>query len=228
MIRRPPRSTLFPYTTLFRSLTHTAAPIDARIPSTLRLMCRALSERPDLPSSPILHSNGSTVTWILLAKGDRKSTRLNSSHVRISYAVFCLKKKKKKKTNILTVLVSSLFFFFFFNDTATTEIYTLSLHDALPISHTHGRSNRCKNPLNFAPHVSSSFGKTRPSKLTDPSFQRFDRDLDPLGEGRSEEHTSELQSRPHLVCRLLLEKKKKKKNQHFNSPRIVVIFFFFF
>src|SRR3989442_1680905 len=95
-------------------------------------------------------------------------------------------------------------------------------------AHTHGRSNRCKNPLNFAPHVSSSFGKTRPSKLTDPSFQRFDRDLDPLGEGRSEEHTSELQSRPHLVCRLLLEKKKKKKNQHFNSPRIVVIFFFFF
>ena len=47
---------------------------------------------------------------------DRKSTRLNSSHLRISYAVFCLKK-------------------FFFNDTATTEIYTLSLHDALPILH---------------------------------------------------------------------------------------------
>src|SRR5215813_15674985 len=72
-----------------------------------------------------------------------------------------------------------LFFFFFFNDTATTEIYTLSLHDALPISHLarHGRA---------AHHL-----------------QHVDRD------GRSEEHTSELQSRPHLVCRLLLEKKKK-------------------
>src|SRR5574340_1268708 len=54
---------------------------------------------------------------------DRKSTRLNSSHQKISYAVFCLKKKKKQ----------NFFFFFFFNDTATTEIYTLSLHDALPI-----------------------------------------------------------------------------------------------
>src|ERR1039457_3338847 len=97
---------------------------------------------------------------------DRKSTRLNSSHLVISYAVFCLKKKKQKKKPIHTtrdrqpplsvrhlhspavsvvrwrcrsvahgVLCSRLcFFFFFFNDTATTEIYTLSLHDALPIS----------------------------------------------------------------------------------------------
>src|SRR2546430_507454 len=65
----------------------------------------------------------------LLRKRDRKSTRLNSSHSQISYAVFCL---KKKTTNSL--------YFFFFNDTATTEIYTLSLHDALPISST--RTNR--------------------------------------------------------------------------------------
>src|SRR6266704_2519536 len=86
---------------------------------------------------------------------DRKSTRLNSSHVSISYAVFCLK-KQKNKTNIIThikinkkQIISRLrillllitfhcsfifFFFFFFNDTATTEIYTLSLHDALPIA----------------------------------------------------------------------------------------------
>src|SRR5215203_4258976 len=55
---------------------------------------------------------------------DRKSTRLNSSHANISYAVFCLKKKKKN-------YIFFFFFFFFFNDTATTEIYTLSLHDAL-------------------------------------------------------------------------------------------------
>src|SRR3712207_9085043 len=80
-----------------------------------------------------------------------------------------------------------LFLFFFFNDTATTEIYTLSLHDALPIS-------RCRRP---APRGESR----RP-----PDGRR--------GEphpGRSEEHTSELQSRQYLVCRLLLEKKKKNK-----------------
>src|SRR3712207_411690 len=71
---------------------------------------------------------------------DRKSTRLNSSHANISYAVFCLKKKKIHSNISLTTLMltrlTSLYVFFFFNDTATTEIYTLSLHDALPISHS--------------------------------------------------------------------------------------------
>src|ERR1039457_2628415 len=78
---------------------------------------------------------------------DRKSTRLNSSHLVISYAVFCLKKKNvnnqceaslngiRRATPSLKVLYCcAAGFFFFFNDTATTEIYTLSLHDALPIS----------------------------------------------------------------------------------------------
>src|SRR5260364_476610 len=74
-----------------------------------------------------------------------------------------------------------LFFFFFFNDTATTEIYTLSLHDALPISS----------------HLTNS-----------PFIRRWD---GRCGCTRSEEHTSELQSPDHLVCRLLLEKKKKNK-----------------
>src|SRR5574342_1324782 len=72
--------------------------------------------------------------------------------------------------------------FFFFNDTATTEIYTLSLHDALPIS---------------AWRVSAARTPTRR--------------IAAHGIARSEEHTSELQSPPDLVCRLLLEKKKKKK-----------------
>src|SRR6185436_21006356 len=72
-------------------------------------------------------------------------------------------------------------FFFFFNDTATTEIYTLSLHDALPISCTSCKAKRL-------PRVSGSRACRR----------------------RSEEHTSELQSPDHLVCRLLLEKKKTK------------------
>src|SRR5215475_14167973 len=135
MIRRPPRSTLFPYTTLFRSRRYVARD-RSRCGRDRELHCR-----------------------------DRKSTRLNSSHVKISYAVFCLKKKKNvarhapTRTNTMkaghtrsdgmravaypdyrfAVVQSELFrrhlriSFFFFNDTATTEIYTLSLHDALPI-----------------------------------------------------------------------------------------------
>src|SRR6266496_6620022 len=78
-----------------------------------------------------------------------------------------------------------LFFFFFFNDTATTEIYTLSLHDALPIW--------TRNPRRAC------------------WFRVWSSALAP----RSEEHTSELQSRRDLVCRLLLEKKKKKSIQNF-------------
>src|SRR5215216_7867580 len=76
------------------------------------------------------------------------------------------------------------FFFFFFNDTATTEIYTLSLHDALPIRREQGR-------VFFAPRVERAMA---------PALHHH---------GRSEEHTSELQSPDHLVCRLLLEKKKQ-------------------
>src|SRR6266478_586343 len=130
MIRRPPRSTLFPYTTLFRSAVRSCRYWS----SSTRRLARTTSTR------------------------DRKSTRLNSSHSQISYAVFCLKKKKNdfltNKPAIRMVIESfpvatfanpderyvfNLFFFidplfFFFNDTATTEIYTLSLHDALPIS----------------------------------------------------------------------------------------------
>src|SRR5437870_13919075 len=80
------------------------------------------------------------------------------------------------------------FFFFFFNVPSTTEIYTLSLHDALPISiETRRLALICPNPtLSMRRLISAGRDQTR-----------------------SEEHTSELQSRGHLVCRLLLEKKKK-------------------
>src|SRR5256885_9815317 len=81
-------------------------------------------------------------------------------------------------------------FFFFFNDTATTEIYTLSLHDALPISAT--RRTSCTRRLSRS-SAGSSTRRTAPSWSSAP---------------RSEEHTSELQSPCNLVCRLLLEKKK--------------------
>src|SRR2546427_8338429 len=88
MIRRPPRSTLFPYTTLFRSRYHQRLP-------------RLDLPRGERPRARALH----------LRIEDRKSTRLNSSHSQISYAVFCLKKKKKKKKTakrqIITVGVMS-------------------------------------------------------------------------------------------------------------------------
>src|SRR5229473_7812739 len=84
-----------------------------------------------------------------------------------------------------------LFFFFFFNDTATTEIYTLSLHDALPIS-----AWIAPPPL-FPAAKRSVFDSPRKSARA-------------FAASRSEEHTSELQSLAYLVCRLLLEKKKNK------------------
>src|SRR2546425_10893828 len=80
--------------------------------------------------------------------------------------------------------------FFFFNDTATTEIYTLSLHDALPISCPAGSRRRSARP------------RAGPARRRDRT--RSCR----CGQERSEEHTSELQSLAYLVCRLLLEKKK--------------------
>src|SRR3712207_7410307 len=96
MIRRPPRSTLFPYTTLFRSL-----PVDReRTPAPFRVRAVLAAYRPLLRHRPTLRLYGATALrtacWIgLLTYLDRKSTRLNSSHANISYAVFCLKKKKK-------------------------------------------------------------------------------------------------------------------------------------
>src|SRR3989304_643275 len=136
MIRRPPRSTLFPYTTLFRSLLRSPRGFAVR-----------------------------RGRWTMGPWRDRKSTRLNSSHGYISYAVFCLKKKRNSQLtpqeaggrNVCSVDREATCAaeadacairssrprskmgpfpscnFFFFNDTATTEIYTLSLHDALPI-----------------------------------------------------------------------------------------------
>src|SRR3990172_2113432 len=134
MIRRPPRSTLFPYTTLFRSPTRAAGRTTCSWTTHLR--------RCPSPHRPRIQ--------------DRKSTRLNSSHGYISYALF------------------------FFNDTATTEIYTLSLHDALPISDAGGWKNYV-----FVDHTPPALSIAAPAE-----------------DSRSEEHTSELQSRLHLVCPL--------------------------
>src|SRR2546422_2086538 len=94
MIRRPPRSTLFPYTTLFRSQMRTLTDLPPVKPRALRALVAHQASR-------FFRCNGHALvtdaTWI--ENGDRKSTRLNSSHGYISYAVFCLKKKKKTTTN---------------------------------------------------------------------------------------------------------------------------------
>src|SRR3990167_2004540 len=134
MIRRPPRSTLFPYTTLFRSVDASEQLERSRVRLTrARQRERCGTERPD-----------------------RKSTRLNSSHSQIPYALF------------------------FFNDTATTEIYTLSLHDALPICRCVGAARALASPA----HAGST---TRALRHRAP---------------RSEEHTSELQSQSNTLCPL--------------------------
>src|SRR3989440_580145 len=101
MIRRPPRSTLFPYTTLFRSVQAicTRWPLPAMSNNTP--FCAEVSWKP-LPSMSMMMgdltlSQAGGGLGTLQVGRDRKSTRLNSSHDQISYAVFCLKKKKKKK-----------------------------------------------------------------------------------------------------------------------------------
>src|SRR5205085_9762314 len=103
---------------------------------------------------------------------------------------------------LIHMLISNITFFFF-NDTATTKIYTLSLHDALPIlSLGHANDLLCRRPKNGArPFLPSSTGRD--------SYRAWRPDT-----SRSEEHTSELQSQSNLVCRLLLEKKKKNKYKY--------------
>src|SRR3712207_8815148 len=103
----------------------------------------------------------------------------------------------------MTQYVSSISFFFF-NDTATTEIYTLSLHDALPISPPCGSS--ASDRWVAAPGRSRCAGRCPASAATARSASPRPK---PGSGRRSEEHTSELQSRQYLVCRLLLEKKTK-------------------
>src|SRR2546430_16933199 len=92
------------------------------------------------------------------------------------------------------ILPLFILFFFFFNDTATTEIYTLSLHDALPIFRNRRRRSVHDESVPDSLEISGH----------DPGGDSCRRHR------RSEEHTSELQSQSNLVCRLLLEKKKKK------------------
>src|SRR3712207_6868556 len=97
MIRRPPRSTLFPYTTLFRSLGHLGVQFAARMGFETVAIARGRDKEPlarRLGAGHYIDSREEDVA------ADRKSTRLNSSHANISYAVFCLKKKNKRNDNM--------------------------------------------------------------------------------------------------------------------------------
>src|SRR6267378_2017704 len=195
MIRRPPRSTLFPYTTLFRSrplgnerlgqdaaaAAHIEDPRSEEHTSELQsrrdLVCRLLLEK---KKETIREAGG----------GDnlsRLNVRRDDDNRRRVWWRRCRPHRYLVRASVL--------YLFFFNDTATTEIYTLSLHDALPI------------------------WSCRPSP---PPGPRCVRQLGPRNASRSEEHTSELQSRRDLVCRLLLEKKNNQswKQKHASKQRL--------
>src|SRR5690554_7370825 len=94
MIRPPPRSTLFPYTTLFRSR------LNRRLAPHIYLDVVAITGS---ARTPRIGGTGAAIEYAVQMRRDRKSTRLNSSHVRISYAVFCLKKKNQSRTNLQIV-----------------------------------------------------------------------------------------------------------------------------
>src|SRR3712207_8511406 len=100
-------------------------------------------------------------------------------------------------------------FYFFFNDTATTEIYTLSLHDALPICK---KGTIVKNNKGYGCNNWKEGCKFFVAEICGVKI--------PVGEIRSEEHTSELQSRQYLVCRLLLEKKKEIETERNTRDQI--------
>src|SRR2546427_12348807 len=102
--------------------------------------------------------------------------------------------------SIVNCGLATCFLFFFFNDTATTEIYTLSLHDALPICRSTASCSSTR------PGRSDGWSSSERRCTSRTSAARS-------GASRSEEHTSELQSQSNLVCRLLLEKKKKHKHR---------------
>src|SRR5256885_5932797 len=108
-------------------------------------------------------------------------------------------------------------FFFFFNDTATTEIYTLSLHDALPISVSP------TTPIDRTGVANIARGRSSAARSSSSQRCRW-MSKTIVREARSEEHTSELQSPCNLVCRLLLEKKKKliSINNHFHHLVLIV------
>src|SRR5260221_9008203 len=137
--------------------------------------------------------------------------------MRTWYIFFCC--ATLPTTFMISLLFLPSFFFFFFNDTATTEIYTLSLHDALPILLLALELGRQLDvPMPTTAVTNEFLTAARGMGLVEKDFAVvFDVLAQMSGvKARSEEHTSELQSHSDLVCRLLLEKKKKKDNWNSN------------
>src|SRR5256885_13631233 len=112
----------------------------------------------------------------------------------------------------LACRTSVILSFFFFNDTATTEIYTLSLHDALPILTPGQAGENLSGASTFNPRGASNFNALGSQANTNAWL------VDGVDDNRSEEHTSELQSPCNLVCRLLLEKKNRLRSSSCRSP----------
>src|SRR5690348_4317467 len=214
MLPRPPRSTLFPYTTLFRSGVAPGSPLLGLMLPYSPLHHLLLAPAPDAlvltsanrSDEPICFTDDDAQHQRVRAVGagqqDRKSTRLNSSHPSISYAVFCL------------------------NATAPPEIYTLSLHDALPIWRGARQPAVGPDAALFSPASSAAGARAgragadqrQPLRRADLFHRRrCTAPARPSGwrwSARSEEHTSELQSPVHLVCRLLLECYRAPRDLH--------------
>src|ERR1039458_8641268 len=184
MIRRPPRSTLFPYTTLFRSVPD---PDRAQGRSHHR-HCHRQNHRSEEHTSELQSLRHLVCRLLLEKKKNKTNNRRCGRGSALSHGVIYGRSGGGRGGWLASRTADSpqlqslckCFFFFFFNDTATTEIYTLSLHDALPIWPPRPRR------------------RIRSRQSTGVLYRPR----------RSEEHTSELQSLRHLVCRLLLEKKK--------------------
>src|SRR5687768_13680509 len=206
MIRPAARSTLFPYTTLFRSAQN-ANPNVRKVNAITAIILVFVgpmsgfvaSANPKGVSSASPRLRGTSYL-------DRKSTRLNSSHGYISYAVFCLKKKTTRRSHP-NRRRRTVCRHFCVHDTTSRALYPLSLHDALPIC-TERKPEREKGERYYRHHIGlrwtdvriCGFSKPQRGFVCQPKVARHELP-------RSEEHTSELQSRLHLVCRLLLEKK---------------------
>src|SRR5688572_14847969 len=145
MLPPPPTSTLFPYTTLFRSSRQA---VELVVRGGQGDFDRAREEQREGTDKQMSPSRSIFSLTTAAGRSDRKSTRLNSSHSQISYAVFCLKKKINKRLHVRITPTNphthrtSDDCIFFYNATATTDIYTLSLHDALPIFTTSCRACR--------------------------------------------------------------------------------------
>src|SRR5438270_104560 len=203
-----PASTLFPYTTLFRSLRFEPRELLLRLcalvpPRGFHMTRYAGISRRDPPS-------GTARAGARSRPRDRKSTRLNSSHRQISYAVYCLKKKNFKPTSS-DIPAAHMFHVspyrnFLFYYCVSPCIYTLSLHDALPISPFRA-ARAAPAPVRAGAAARVPHDPLRGHLSKRSAFWDCARWC-AISPPRSEEHTSELQSQTNLVCRLLLEKKK--------------------